>query len=631
MCGIAGFLNFDGKPADRQVIARMTAAIAHRGPDGEGFYIDGGLGLGHRRLAIIDLSDSGRQPMALPGDEYVVVYNGEIYNFAELRVELEALGCRFVSRSDTEVILHAWKMWGPRAVERFNGMFAFALWHPARRKLFLARDRVGQKPLYFGRFGNTFAFGSEVKALLAVPGAAARLDPAALVEYLTFQNFFGVRTLFAGVSLMPAGCWMEIDASTGGERLHRYWNFDFREPAAPKSPDSYRDELDVLFRAAVRRHLIAEVDVNAYLSGGIDSGAIAALASSQLPHMRTFTVGFDLRSASGLELAFDEREAAEFMSYLFKTEHYEMVLKSGDLERVMPALTRHIEEPRVGQSYPNYYAAGLASRFGKVVLGGAGGDELFGGYPWRYFRSVADDGFESYIDAYYAYWQRMVSPERLPRLLAPIWGEGKHVSTRDIFKSVFADPPKRLSGPADYINFSLYFEAKTFLHGLLIVEDKLSMAHGLEARMPFLDNDVIDFAQRVPVGMKLSNLGAVGRIDENVPGNKSARFYSDNRDGKLILRDVLSRYVPESVTQAPKRGFSAPDASWFRGESIDYVRRTLLNGTPMIADYLDMAEVRSLVNDHLEGRENRRLLIWSLLSLENWCRNFTAPAAGAAA
>ena len=633
MCGIAGILNLDGAPASAALVKAMSDALAHRGPDGEGHFVEGAVGLGHRRLAIIDLSPAGRQPMETGDGRFVISYNGEIYNFQELRKELEGKGHRFRSRSDTEVVLAAWAEWGSRSLARLNGMFAFALWDRRERRLWLARDRYGIKPLYWAKAGSSVLFGSEIKALLTSPAIEPALSPSALVEYLTFQNFFTDATLFRGVSLLPAGSMLTISDRERAPRIERWWDYDFTEEAGPEA--ELAEELDRLFRQAVTRQLVSDVDVASYLSGGIDSGSVTAVAARQLPYLRTFTVGFDLHSASGLELGMDERTEAEHMSYMFKTEHYEMVLKAGDMERCMRRLVWHLEEPRVGQSYPNFYAAHLASKFVKVVLSGAGGDELFGGYPWRYYRAVVNDDFEHYIDKYYVFWQRLVPNSALRRLIGPMGVEAADVWTRDIFRDVFHRHAASLTRPEDYVNHSLYFEAKTFLHGLLVVEDKLSMAHGLEARVPFLDNDLVDFAMRLPLSMKLGNLGEVVRLNENEPGSKTARYYSRTRDGKRLLRQVMRRHVPDRITDGEKKGFSAPDASWYRGESIDYVRATLMGNNARIYDYLDRAAVQEMLGEHLEGRQNRRLLVWSLLYLEEWCRVFLgdrpAPARAEAA
>lgn len=626
MCGIAGLLQGGGRPVSPIILKRMTDAIQHRGPDGEGSFIDGACGLGHRRLAIIDLSAAGHQPMATEDGRYVISYNGEVYNFNELRLELEARGRRFHSRTDSEVVLKAIAEWGPEALRRFNGLFGLAVWDRKERTLLLARDRYGIKPVYYALRDNNLVFGSEIKAILASDLVASRMNRAGLLEYLTFQNFFTDATLFDGVQLLPAGSYAVAREVDGRVRLEvtRYWDYSFAEPANPRDEREYAEELDRLFTQAVQRQLVSDVDVGAYLSGGMDSGSVTALAAKQLPYIKSFTCGFDLNSASGMELTYDERPTAEFMSYLFKTEHYEMVLKAGDMERVLPRLTWHLEEPRVGQSYPNFYAAQLASKFVKVVLSGAGGDELFGGYPWRYYRAVVNDDFDHYIDKYYGFWQRLIPNGVMQEVLAPIWSDVGHVDTKDIFRRVFSNHAPSLTRPEDYINHSMYFEAKTFLHGLLVVEDKLSMAHGLETRVPFLDNDLVDFAMKLPARMKLGNLGEVIRQNENEPGPKTSRYFEKTKDGKLLLRKAMERHVPQQITDREKQGFSAPDASWFKGESIDFVRRTLYQGNPRIYEFMDREAVRGLVDDHLEGRQNRRLLIWSLLNLEKWCETFGA-------
>ena len=625
MCGIIGICNLNGKPVEHGVLEAMTDVIAHRGPDGEGHHIDGHVGLGHRRLAIIDTSPAGEQPMANETGDIVITYNGMIYNYQALRNKLETAGHRFRSKTDTEVVVHAYEEWGAPCVERFNGMFAFAIWDKRCNTLFLARDRYGIKPLYYAFLpGQEFAFGSEQKTILAHPEARQQIDLEALLEYFTFQNIFTDKTFLKGVRLFPAGCWAKLTLDDAGDYLMpvRYWDFDFREPERSLSKGEYVEELDYLFRQAVRRQLVSDVELGSYLSGGMDSGSITAIAATELPYIKTFTCGFDLHSASGLELAFDEREKAEHMSYLFRTEHYEMVLKAGDMERILPQLAWHLETPRVGQSYPNYYAAQLASKFVKVVLSGGAGDELFGGYPWRYYRAVVNDDFEHYIDKYYLYWQRLIPNRAIQEVFRPVWDQVEHVWTRDIFRDVFLNHRHDLSTPEEYINHSMYFEAKTFLHGLLVVEDKISSAHGLETRVPFLDNDLVDFAMHIPVSLKLRNLDNVVRLNENEPAEKSEKYFQKTRDGKLLLRELMQRYIPSEVTSAVKQGFSAPDASWFRGESMDYVRRMLYASKARIYDFFDQNAVQALLDEHLEGKQNRRLFIWSLLNFEWWLKTF---------
>ena len=625
MCGLAGVLNLDGAPVSSDVLRSMTTAIRHRGPDGEGYYFDGALGFGHRRLSIIDLSSAGAQPMANETGEVQLIYNGEIYNFRELRTELERRGHQFRSATDSEVILHGYEEWGDDCVTRFNGMFAFAIWDARRQRLLLARDRYGVKPLYYAHRERAFLFASEVKALLRHPALEAAVDSAALLEYFTFQNLFSDRTLFAGVRMLPAGHLMCV--TRNGTSLHRYWDyrFDAGDDAREHGRDaaSYEEELHHLFRQAVQRQLVSDVPVGAYLSGGMDSGGITAIASREIPNLASFTAGFDLSTASGLELHFDERSRAEALSYQFGTEQYEVILKAGDMERVMPSLIWHLEDLRVGQCYPNYYVARLASKFVKVVLAGTGGDELYGGYPWRYYRAATSLDEDDYLERYYGFWQRLVPNSVIHRLFQPhVWDTIRDLRTIDVMRHVLSGTDGALDRPEAYVNRSLYFECKTFLHGLLLVEDKLSMAYGLETRVPFLDNDLVDFAMRVPVGFKLRNPELIERLDENIVGPKNDLYFERTNDGKILLRRMLARLLPAHYVEGAKQGFSAPDASWFRGESIDYVRRLILDPSARIYEFLRRDTVDELVGQHLRGEQNRRLLIWSLLSFEWWCRTF---------
>ena len=622
MCGVAGLLNFDGEPASAKLLDRMGESIRHRGPDDDGVFTEGALGLASRRLAIIDLSPAGHQPMSTPDGRFVMVYNGELYNFRELKPELEALGHRFRSSGDSEVALAAFAQWDTAAIARFNGMFALAIWDRQRHRLVLARDRYGVKPLYYAASERRLLFASEVKAFLQHPDFSVGVDPETLLEYFTFQNVLTDRTLFRGVRMLPAGSLAVIEAD-GRTKLETYWDFHFAEPAQIRDPREYVEETDRLVRQAVRRQLVSDAPVGAYLSGGMDSGAVTAVAAKEIPHLTSITVGFDLSSASGLELGFDERARAERLSYLFQTEHYEAVLKAGDLERVMPTLVWHLEDLRVGQCYPNYYAARLASKFCKVVLAGTGGDELFAGYPWRYYRAVNNVDFEDYVQKYYKFWQRLVPNKVIHRLFQPhIWERVKDRLTVDIFRDVLKRHAPTAFTPETYVNQSLYFECKAFLHGLLVVEDKLSMAHSLENRVPFLDNDLVDFAVALPVRMKLRDLEAVVRIDENEVRPKQQVYFERTNDGKLILREALKRLLPDDYVTGTKQGFSGPDASWFRGESMAYVERLLLDRRAQIYQFLRHDTVTELIREHLSGQHNRRLLIWSLLCFEWWLRIF---------
>ena len=547
-----------------------------------------------------------------------IAYNGEIYNFKELRIELEELGHRFKSQTDTEVIIYAYIEWGIECIKRFNGMFAFSLYDNFNKKFYLCRDRYGIKPVYYHiTEDKTFIYASEIKSILEYKDYKSEVDKEALLEYFTFQNIFTNKTLHKDIQILEAGHYFEIDLLSKEIEKKQYWDFDFSEPETIKDEREYIEELDRLFTQAVQRQLISDVPVGSYLSGGMDSGSITAIASNHFQKsndfLKTFTVGFDLSSASGMELSFDERAKSEYMSYMFKTEHYEMVLKSGDMERCMNNFAYHLEEPRVGQSYPNYYAAKLASKFVKVVLSGAGGDELFAGYPWRYYKAVNNDSFDNYIDKYYGFWKRLIPNKDIQNVFSPILKDTK-VWTKDIFASVFKTPVN-VQTPEEYINHSLYFEAKTFLHGLLVVDDKLSMAHSLETRVPFLDNDLVDFAQKIPVKFKLANLNKVIKMDENEIGKMQK-----TNDGKVILRKAMSKYIPEDIHKAVKQGFSSPDNSWFKGESIDFVKAKLLNSDANIYKYMDKDATQKLINEHLEGKQNRRLFVWSLLNFEEWSK-----------
>ena len=621
MCGITGIFNIDGKPVSINTLKKMTDIVKHRGPDGEGFWTDSFIGFGHRRLAIIDLSPLGHQPMQTEDGSLVITFNGEVYNFQNLRIELEAKGHQFHSKTDTEVVLKAYQEWGKSCVHKFNGMFAFAIWNSRNQELFLARDRYGIKPLYYYFKNNTLIFGSEIKSILQHPEVSVNVSIPALNEYFSFQNIFSDLTLFEGIHLLPAANTLSIRLGDSNSiRKEKYWDYHFQdEPSF--SEEEYIEELKRLFEQAVNRQLVSDVEIGAYLSGGMDSGSITCLASKNFSNIKTFTTGFDLSSASGLELNFDEREKAEFLSNLYKTEHYEVILKAGDMERVMSDLIWHLEDLRVGQCYPNFYVSRLASKFVKVVLSGAGGDELFAGYPWRYYRAVVNDDSDHYIEKYYRYWQRLISDSWKPDFFQPsIYPQIWDYQTKDVFKSIINGKKFEISSPEEYVNRSLYFESKTFLHGLFVVEDKLSMAHSLETRVPFMDNDLVDFAMKVPVKYKLQNLQSVIRVNENEPPPQ--KFSGHTNDGKILLRKTLTRYVPEYYTNGAKQGFSAPDASWFKGDSIDYIRDLLFDKRARIYDYIQPEAAQSLMNEHFEGQKNNRLLIWSLLCFEWWNRTF---------
>ena len=569
----------------------MVRAIRHRGPDDHGVWTDGSVGLSNARLAILDLSDAGHQPMLGGDGRHVLAYNGELYNFRELAGELERSGHRFRSRSDTEVVLHAFEEWGPACVERFNGMFAFAVWDSVRRELFIARDRFGIKPLYYARTEDRLLFGSEVKALLAA-GHDVAVSPEALSEYFTFQNIYSNLTLFKGVHLLPAA--HSLTVSADGMRVDRYWDLEL-DPDESVSEDEWVVAIRAAFEAAVSRQIVSDVPVGSYLSGGMDSASIAAGAGRSIPRLMTFTGGFDLSSVEGLELVFDERADAELAASAFRTEHYEMVMHAGDMAWVLPELIWHLEDPRIGMCYQNHYIARLASKFVKVVLAGTGGDELFAGYPWRYALIEDATRTDVFEQRYYEYWTRLVSDEEKPEFFLPdVWALVHDYAPRDVFRRVL-EP----AAGQDPISKALYFEAKTFLHGLLVVEDKVSMAHSLEARVPFLDNELVDIARRIP-----------------------ARLKHADADGKRLLRRAMVGLLPADLLEKKKQGFSPPDQSWYRGPTMNYIREILLDPRTLSRGWFQEQYVRRMLDEHTAGRVNHRLLIWSLLCFEWWNRLF---------
>jgi asparagine synthase (glutamine-hydrolysing) len=591
MCGIAGIRDLVGRPVAAEEIERMVASISHRGPDDAGVWTGEGIGLGNRRLAILDLSDAAHQPMSSDDKNLTLVYNGELYNFRELAAELRGRGHRFRGTGDTEVVLRAFEEWGPSAIERFDGMFAFAIWNAEKRTLFAARDRFGIKPFYYALVGDRFLFGSEIKALIAA-GLAPAASPEALAEYFTFQNILSDRTLFAGTKLLPPAHTLKV--SEGRVVTDQYWDLEF-DPDDSVSESEWREQVAAAFEGAVSKQLVSDVPIGAYLSGGMDSASVVAVASREVPRLMTFTGGFDLSSVSGLELVFDERGDAEAVASTFSTEHYEMVMHAGDMAWVLPELIWHLEDLRLGMAYQNHYIARLASKFVKVALSGAGGDELFAGYPWRYALVENENDPGAFDEAYYSYWSRLVPDDQKPQFFT---GElrraiGDH-SPFSVYRDVIEPVRER-----DPIDKALYFEAKTFLHGLLVVQDRLSMAHSLEDRVPFLDNDLVEIARRIP-----------------------ARLKHGDETGKKILRAAMRDLLPAEITHKRKQGFSPPDGSWYRGPTMDYIREMLLNDRSLDRGYFEPDYIVAMLEEHLHGRVNHRLLIWSLLCFEWWNRLF---------
>lgn len=626
MCGITGIINLNNQPAGEAIINSMTEAIAHRGPDGKGVFLDGNIALGHRRLSILDVSEKGAQPMTSGAANWTIVFNGCIYNFKELRQELINRGHRFVSSTDTEVIVEGLEAYGPKFFERLNGMFAIAAFNKSNRKLYLSRDRFGVKPIYYWYNDQTFIFSSEIKAFIKHPAFKVEVDLGSLNEYFTFQNLFSFRTLFKGVSMIPQANTIEIDNNFKQLVHNSWWDYDFSETDESMSFEDAKEETLRLFTQAVKRQMVSDVPVGSYLSGGMDSGAITAVGSNLIPRMATFTCGFDMSSVTGVEANYDERRDAELMANAFKTEHYEQVINAGDLAWSLPKVVYHLEDLKVGMSYPNYYISRLASKFVKVCLQGTGGDELYGGYPWRYYRVFDALNQEQFFDQYYGFWQRLVPDNQKQDLFVKgVFNKMDVNEPREIFERVFTFNDKLLyDTPEQHINNSLYFEIKTFLPSLFLVGDKLSMANGLEERFPFMDNDLVNLAQRIPVKHKLGNLSAeIKRVNENENfKTKKNASYRDFDDGKNVLRKAMSSFMPEYILNRKKQGFSAPDESWYRGENADYVKELLFGKKNVSSEFINSNYVKKIVNEHVNDHVNHRLLIWSFICFEWWCRIF---------
>jgi asparagine synthase (glutamine-hydrolysing) len=623
MCGIAGIFNLNGNAVTHQEMIKVTRAIAHRGPDGEGVFIDDNLGLGHRRLSILDLSSKGAQPMPSHNGEWLIVFNGCIYNYLELKIDLRSKGHEFLSSSDTEVISEGLAEYGQAFFEKLNGMFAVGAWHKPTKTLWLSRDRYGIKPLYYWLNNGVLLFASEIKSFMQHSKFKVEVDLDALNEYFTFQNLFTYRTLFKGVTMLPPANTVSINSSTTGIKHHSWWDYDFSKPDEHISFEDGIEETQRLMQKAVASQMVSDVSVGSYLSGGMDSGSISVMASKHVNRLYTFTAGFEMSEVHGVEVGYDERIDAELTANFIKSEHYEQVINAGDLKWSLPRVVWHLEDLRVGMSYPNYYISRLASKFVKVCLQGTGGDELFGGYPWRYYRVFQSLNQKDFFSQYYGFWQRLVSDDQKQNLFQPnIFASINIQEPREIFERVFTFNNKlKYDTPEHHIQNSLYFEIKTFLPGLLLVGDKLAMANGLEERFPFLDNNLVEFAQKIPVKHKLGNLQNMKRIDENVTRKGSVR-YMEFDDGKNILRKAMEQLLPEKIVNRKKQGFSAPDESWYRGENAAYVKELLLGKNIACHQFIQPAYIERIIHEHCELRINHRLLLWSFMNFEWWCRLF---------
>jgi asparagine synthase (glutamine-hydrolysing) len=622
MCGIAGRINFrSGAAVDPDVLARMCALIAHRGPDGQDVWCDRHAGLGHRRLAIIDLSDGGRQPMAYAGGRFRITFNGEIYNYRELRSDLQRRGHRFRSQSDTEVILAAYAEYGPSSVERLNGMFAFGIWDSAERTLFLARDRVGKKPLYYRFDSDGIAFASEPKAFLAERGFSSRPDFAAIDWYLSYQYVPAPLSALAGVRrLEPAHYFL-----VGGDaaKPQRYWQLRYGRKIRVSEQEA-ADELVVRLDAAVRRRLVSDVPLGAFLSGGIDSGSIVAMmARAGGAPVKTFSIGFE-------EDAYNELPFARMVAERYGTEHHEFIVRP-DAVDLLPKIAWHYNEPYADSSaIPTFYLSELTRRHVTVALNGDGGDESFAGYD-RYHAVLLAKRFDrvprtlrrtvaAALDALprpatrsrlgrarrflealglpaerrYCRWVMHFTPELKAQLCTPDFREA----------AATGDPDElllekyRASDAQNVVDATLDVDLQTYLpDDLLVKVDIATMAHGLEARSPLLDYELMEFAASLPAAYKLKG------------GVK-----------KHILKKAMKDLLPPAILSRPKMGFGVPIEQWFRKELYEFASDLLLSRRAMDRGYFRHGVVARLLDEHATRTRSWHYQLWNLVMLEMWHR-----------
>ena len=624
MCGIAGIFHpGTPKPVDPTRIAAMIAAQAHRGPDGEGIWTAPGVGFGHRRLSIIDLAGS---PQPMQSGALTVTYNGEIYNFAELRAELELKGARFVTGGDTEVLLHGWRAWGPAMLDRLNGMFAFALHDADTGTLFLARDRMGVKPLHYVELSDgSLAFASELKGLLAHPLLRRVPDVTAVEDFLAFGYVPDDACLVAGVKKLPAGTFLQVRRWQGVPRPKRWWDVSFADRARG-SAKSLGEELLARMREGVRSRMVADVPLGAFLSGGVDSSAVVALmAEASKAAVRTCTIGFD-------EAGHDERAHAAAVAQRFATDHHAQVVRPDDFA-LIDTLVHHFDEPFAdGSALATYQVAALARQSVTVALSGDGADEALAGYrrykfqaaeervrgllppTWRKaafgtigrhypkadwaprplrakatLLALAADGDEAYARAV-----GVTSPEWRTRLLsaearAALQGH----RAEDRYIAAMRAAPAR-----DAIDRAQYADIRIWLPGDILTNvDRTSMAVGLEAREPLLDHRLVEFCATLPADMRLRG-----------------------GEGKWLMKRSLERYLPKDILYRPKMGFVTPISAWFRGALAAEAEGLARSRTLVDSGWLDMKTVARLAEEHRSGRADHGRTLWQLLMLERSAR-----------
>jgi len=622
MCGICGVVALDGRldPAVRGSIDAMTASLHHRGPDGQGVMSDATAAFGHRRLAIIDRA-TGHQPMTNEDGSCWVAFNGEIYNHHGLRERLEQRGHVFRTKSDTECIVHAYEEFGPDCVEHFEGMFAFAVYDTRRRELFIARDRLGKKPLFYATFGRTLHFGSEIKALRQSPLWNAEIDLAQLEAYLSLGYVLAPATMYRHVRKLPPGHWLR--ATRFGVEVRQYWDVE-RFDDYRGSDSELSNEIDETIRTAVRDRLESEVPLGAFLSGGIDSGLVVSYMAEALgPGVITTSVGFGA--------ADDELDAAQLTATRFQTEHHAEVVRP-DPAAVIDRIVDGFDEPFAdGSAVPTFHVAGMAKRQATVVLSGDGGDEAFSGYSFRYaphaVEAMARPLLPGRPGRAAAAWlgERWPRPKWMPRALR--WGTLLENISRDPAAAYYADlcmvkphvarailglparrdpaashvyeavtEPYRRCASTSAVQRAQYADLKIYLaNDVLVKVDRMTMQHGVEVRAPLLDRRVIELAFRIPTARKMPRL-----------------------QGKYLLRQLAERRLPRELASLPKRGFHAPMGAWLAGPCAPRFRDDVLAPNAAVRALIDVTRVRRLFEDHVAGRADSAQALWSVWMLARW-------------
>lgn len=617
MCGIAGILNRDlERPLDRAILEKMTDMMAYRGPDDRGIYIDGNIGFGHRRLSIIDLT-TGQQPMMESGRARVITYNGEIYNYRSLTDSVLAeRGVKLRTSSDTEVLLHLSDLDDLGWLESLNGMFSLAIWEERTKRLLLARDRLGVKPLYYMDLGSSFIFASEIKPLLAYPGVRRSINESKITEYLAFRSIAGEETFFKGVMQVPPGHVMILEPRAYRPRIERYWREGVDHGiSAYASPDKVPEEqfMDI-FSDAVRSRLISDVPVGTFNSGGVDSSLVTAVARSfKSDELHTFSVGFE-------ESTHDESRYAEIVSKRYNTNHHALVINQADYSKALRETVWHLEEPI---NHPHtvqvLLLSRLARKFVTVVLTGEGADEVFGGYP-RY-KAVSVSELVKLAPAFVSGWLAgilgHIKGRKAAKLLQSL---GKNESERAIINSMFVPAQEvrkvsaqgvdiqtrkklfdnRLVTAGDSIDRLLYYDQRTYLPSLLTRLDRTSMAASIEARVPFLDYRLVEWSYKLSSSLKIRRLV-----------------------NKWIVKKAAERWLPREIISRRKFGFDVPVGQWLRNKSglgghLDLLR----DGTFRERGYFEYKAVLALMDEHLRGDSDHTELLWGLLGFEMWCRQF---------